>query len=113
MQPVVGHPKAAVGEQVLAITVILKGAGLAHQVVDDVAIVDGVLVTAHQAGQRVQVNSRVPDLHTVGIQPGLDVLAPQTAVDRIGIAVNVDQAPWVHADHQPQATVLPLCRQRP
>jgi hypothetical protein len=112
-QSVVGHSKAAVGEEVLAITVILKGARLAHQLVDDVPVVDRVFVAPYQPRQRVHLGSRVPDFHTIGIQPGFDFRADQTAVNRVGIAVDVDQAPRVHAHRQPQATVLPLRRQRP
>ena len=113
VQPVVGHAKAAVGEEVLAITVILEGARLAHQLVDEVPVVDRVLVTPYQPRQRVHVGSRVPDFHALGIQPRFDFLADQTAVHRVGIAVDVDQAPCVHAHRKPQATVLPLRRQRP
>jgi hypothetical protein len=47
LQPVVGHAKAAVGEQIFAITVVVKGARLAHQLVDDVPVVDRMLVTPH------------------------------------------------------------------
>jgi len=112
-QPVIGHPKAAVGEQILAIAVVLKRARLANQLVNDVPIVDRVLVTAHQPRQRVDVNARIPEFHAVGVQVGLDFLANQPAVDRVGVAVNMDQAPLVHADRQPQATILPLRRKRP
>jgi hypothetical protein len=113
LQPVVGYAKAAVGEQVLAITVILEGARLAHQLIDDVPVVDRVLVTPYQPRQRVHLDSRVPDFHALGIQPSFDLLADQTAVNRVGVPVNMDQAPRVHAHRQPQATVLPLRRQRP
>jgi hypothetical protein len=113
VQPVVGDAKTAVGEEVLTITIILKGARLAHQLVDEVPVVDGVLVTPHQPRQRVHLGSRVPDFHTIGIQPSFDVGADQTAVHRVGVAVDVDQAPRVHAHRQSQATVLPLRRQRP
>jgi len=96
LQPVVGDAKAAGGEKVLAITVILKGARLTHQLVDDVPVIDGVLVTPHQPRQRVHLRSRVPDFHTVGIQPSFDLLADQTAMHRVGIAVDVDQTPRIH-----------------
>jgi hypothetical protein len=112
LQPVVGHAKAAVGEQILAITVVVKGARLAHQLVDDVPVVDRVLVAPYQPRQGVHVDVRVPDFHAVGIQPRFDLLAHQTAMHRIGVAVNVDQATRVHAHRQPQATVLALRRQR-
>lgn len=104
-QPVIGHPKAAVGEQILAIAVVLEGAGLSHQLIDDVPIVDRVLVATHQPRQRVDLLARVPELHAVGIQPGFDFLADQAAVDRIDVAVQVDQAPLVHAHRQPQASI--------
>jgi hypothetical protein len=113
LQPVVGHAKAAVGEQVFAITVVVKGARLAHQLVDDVPVVDRMLVTPHQPRHRVHLRSRVPDFHTLGIEPGFDFLADQTAVHGVGVAVNVDQAARVHAHRQPQATVLSLRWQRP
>jgi hypothetical protein len=111
LQSIVGHPKAAVGEQVLAVTVVVKGAWLAHQLVDEVAVVDGVLVAPNQARQRVHVGSRVPDFHALGIQPGFDFVADQTAVHRVGVTVQVDQAARAHAHAKPQTTVLPLGRQ--
>lgn len=113
MQPVVGHAKAAVGEQVFAITVVVKSARLAHQLVDDVPVVDRVLVAPHQSRQRVHLSARVPDFHTLGIQPGFHFLADQAAVHRIGVAVNVDQASLVHAHRQSQGTVQSLRRRRP
>ena len=112
LQPVVGHAKAAVGEQVFAITVVVKGTRLAHQLVDDVPIVDRVLVAPDQPRQRVHLGSRVPDFHTLGIQPGFDFLTHQTAMHRVGVAVHVNQAARVDAHRQPQATVQPLRRQR-
>lgn len=71
-QPVISHAKTAVGEQVFAIAIVLKGAGLAHQLVDDVPIIDGMLVASHQPRQSVDLGSREPDFHTVGIQSGFD-----------------------------------------
>ena len=112
-QPVIGHPKAAIGEQILAIPVVLKGTRLAHQLIDDVPIVDRVLVSPHQPRQCVDSSSRVPEFDAVGMQPGLDYLADQAAVDRVGIAVNVDQAPRVDAHRQPQTTILSLRREWP
>jgi hypothetical protein len=112
-QSVIGQAKAAIGEQVLAIAVILKGTRLTHQLIDDVPIVDRVLVASHQPRQGIDLGSRVPDLHAVGMQPGFDFLAHQAAVDRVGVAVNVEQAPLVHPHRKPQATVLPLRRKRP
>jgi hypothetical protein len=112
-QPVIGHPKAAVGEQVLAITVVFKRARLTHQLIDDVPIVDRVLVAPHQPRQRIDVNARVPEFHPVGMQPSFGLLADQTAVDRVGVAMNVDQAALVHTHRKPQTTLLPLRRKRP
>ncbi len=112
-QPIIGHPKAAVGEQILAVAVVLEGAGLTYQLIDDMPIADRVLVASRQSRQRVDLHSRVPQLHAVGVQPGFDFLAHQAAVNRVGVAVNVDQAPLVHAHRQPQTTIQPPCRQRP
>lgn len=112
-QPIIGQAKAAVGEQVLAIAVVLKGPWLPHQVVDDVPIVDRVLLAPHQPRQCIDMPSPVPEFHAVGMQPGFDFLADQPAVDRVGVAVNVDQAARVHAHRHPQTTILPLRRKRP
>jgi hypothetical protein len=112
-QPIVGLAKAAVGEQVLTIAIILKGPGLAHQLIDEVPVVDRMFVATHQTRQRVHAASGVPDLHTVRIQPGFHCLADQTAVDRVYVAMNVNQASRVHVDCQTQATVQSLLRQRP
>jgi len=99
-QPIVGLAKTAVGEQILAIPIILKGARFAHQLVDDVPIVDGVLVASHQSRQRVHATSRVPDFHAVRIQSSLDLLANQAAVHRVHVAMNVDQTSPVHRHRQ-------------
>jgi len=59
LQPVISHAKAAVGKQVLAIAIVVKGPWLAHQLVDDVPVVDRVLVTPDQPRQRVHLGARV------------------------------------------------------
>jgi hypothetical protein len=110
-QPIVSHAKAAGGKQVLAITVVVESARLAHQLVDDVPVMDRMLVASDQARQRVHPRARVPDFYTVGIQPGFDLFADQTAMHRVGVAVDVDQAARVHMDRQTQATVQALRRQ--
>jgi hypothetical protein len=110
-QPIVSHAKAAVGKQVLAKTVVVEGARLAHQLVDDVPVMDRMLVASDQARQRVHLRARIPDFHTVGMQPGFDLFADQPAMHRVGIAVDVDQAAAVHAHRQAQATVQALRRQ--
>lgn len=112
-QPVIGQAKAAIGEQLLAIAIVLEGARLPHQLIDDVPIVDRVLVASHQPRQRIEALSRVPHLHPVGMQAGFDLLSDQAAGDRVAVAMNVDQAAGIHTHWQPQTTVLPLRRQRP
>jgi hypothetical protein len=110
-QPIVGHAKAAGGKQILAITVVVEGARLTHQLVDDVPVIDRMLVTPDQARQRVHVRARVPDFHALSMQPGFNLLAHQTAMHRVRVAVNVDQAAAVHAHRHAQATVQALRRQ--
>jgi hypothetical protein len=110
-QPVAGHAKAAVGEQVLAVAVVLEGAGLAHQLVDDVPVVDRVLVSPDQSRQRLDPRLGMPDLHAIGVQAGLDLVPNQSAVNRVDVAMDMDQASRVHAHGDPLATVQPLRRQ--
>jgi len=112
-QPVVGDAEAAGREQVLAVAVVGERPRLADQRVDDVPVLDGVLVPAGQSGQRVHQAFGVPHFDPVGVQPGLDRHADQPAVDRVGVAVDVDEAARVHPALQAQAAVEPPRRQRP
>ncbi len=110
-QPIVGQPETAVGKQVLAIPIVFESAGLTDQSIDDVPIVDRVLITTHQAGQRVHLTARMPDLDAVRIEPGFHLLADQAAVDGVHVAMDADQAPWVDTHFHAQATVQALFRQ--
>jgi len=56
------------------------------------AIVDHVLVATDESRQRIDEFVCVPDLDTVGEEPGFDFFADQPTVDRIGVAMNVNQA---------------------
>lgn len=111
-QPIVGLTKTAVGEQILTVAIILKRPRLAHQLIDDVPVVDRMLVTTHQTRQRVHTASGVPDFHTIGVQSGLHFFADQAAVDRVGVAVNVNHASRPHGDRQTQAAVQSLLGKR-
>jgi hypothetical protein len=112
-QPVVGQPKAARREQVVAVAVVREGARLAHQPVDDVPVVDAMLAPAAQARQAFHLLLGVPDLDVVGVDAGLDPFADQTAGHRVGVAADVDRAAVIHPHRHAPAGVEPLRRQRP
>jgi hypothetical protein len=112
-EPIVGEAEPRRREQVLAINVVGERARLPHELVDDVPVVDGVLVPADQPRQCVHGTVRVPDLDTVGEQAGFDPFTDQPAVDRIGVAPDVDQAAGVDAAADLQATVEPGIGQFP
>lgn len=111
-QSIEGQAEPAGREQILAVAVVLERAGLAHQRVDDVPVLHRVLVPAHQPRQRVGELIRVPQLDAVGEQTGLDRLTDQPAVNRVGVAVDVDQAARIDPAPQAQATVDARRRQR-
>jgi hypothetical protein len=112
-EPIVGEAEPGGRKQILAIDVVGERARLPHQLVNDVPIVDGVLVPADQPRQCVHGTIGVPDLDAIGEQPGLDPFADQPAVDRIGVALDVDQAAGVDAAADLQATVDPRIGQFP
>jgi hypothetical protein len=112
-QSVVGHAKTAGREQLVAVAVVGKGAGLAHQRVNDVPVIDAVLAAATQTRQRLHPLLAVPHLQVFGIDPHLDPLADQPAVHRVDVVMHVNQTAAVHRDRQPLATVQPPWRQRP
>jgi hypothetical protein len=66
-------------------------------------------VAARQTRQCVDVLVGVPDLDAIGEQPRLDPFATQTAVHRIGVAVNVHQTaridPAAHLQARRQACI--------
>ena len=102
-EPIVGNAEARRGKQIIAVGVIGEGARLAHQRIDDMPIVHGMLIATHQTRQRVHLLVGVPDLDAVGEQPGFDLFAAQTTVHRIGIAMNVHQAARIDATAHLQA----------
>jgi hypothetical protein len=112
-EPVVGQPEPGRREQVLAVRIVRERARLADQGIDDVAVVDRVPVAADQPRQRIDVPVRVPDLDAVGEQPRLDPLADEPAVDRIGVAVDVNQTAGIDAARHLQTRRQPLLGQRP
>jgi hypothetical protein len=111
-QHVVSQPEAARREQVPAIAIVRKGPRLAHQPVDDVAVLDAVLAPPTQARQRLHPPLGVPHLDPLRVQPGLHPLADQPARHRVGVAPDVNRAARVHPQHQPTARLQPAVRQR-
>jgi hypothetical protein len=112
-EPVVGQAEPRRREQVIAVGVVGERPRLPHERIDDVPVVDRVPVAADQPRQRVDVPVRVPHLDPVGEQAGLDGLADQPAVDRVGVAVDVDQAAGVDPARHLQARRQPLLGQGP
>jgi hypothetical protein len=101
---VVGLAEAGGREEVLAIGIVGEGAGLAHQRIDHVPVMHRVLVPTDQPRQRVGEHVRVPDLDAVGEKPGFHPFADQTAMHRVGAAVDVDQASRIDPATHLQAT---------
>ena len=112
-QRVVGQPEDARREQLLTIAVLGERSRLAHQPVNDVAIVDALLVPATQPRQYLDPLLRVPDLHVLDEQPHLDVLADQPAGHRVAVTADMDQAALIDLRTQPLARLQPPRRQRP
>jgi hypothetical protein len=63
-----------------------------------------VLVPTDQPRQRVGEFVRVPDLHAVGEESGFHPLADQSAMNRVGASVNVDQASRIDSTTHLEAT---------
>jgi hypothetical protein len=110
-EPVVGQSEACGREQVVAIRIVGERPRLAHQRVDHMPVMHRVLVPPHQPRQRAGELIGVPDLDAVGVESGFHPFADQPAVDRVGAAVDADQAPRIDpATHLP-ATVQTHRRQ--
>jgi hypothetical protein len=112
LQQVVGHPEPAGGEHRVAVAVLLERPGLAHQPVDDVAVLDAMLAPASEPGQGVQLPGPVPDVEGLGPDVDLHLLADQSAGQRVGVAADVDRAPGIDPGLEPPGHLQPASRQR-
>jgi hypothetical protein len=112
-QGVVGQPKLARREQIVAVAIVGERARLAHQPVDHVPILDAVLAPASQTRQLVHAPLRVPNLDPLGEHAGLDPLADQSASHRVDVLVHMDGATAVHAHPHALARLQTPRRQRP
>jgi len=111
LQQVVGHPEPAGGEHRIAVAVLLERPGLAHQPVDDVAVLDAMLAPAPEPGQGVQLPGPVPDVEGLGPDVDIDPLADQPAGQRVGVAADVDRAARIDPRLEPSGHLQPSGRQ--
>jgi hypothetical protein len=79
LQEVVGHPEPAGGKHRIAVEVLLERPGLAHQPVDDVAVLDAMLAPAPESRQGVDLSGPVPDVEGFGPDVNIDLFTDQTA----------------------------------
>lgn len=96
-EPIVGHAKAGRREQILAVGVLGERSRLANQRVDHVPVVHRMTIATHQPRQCFHTVIGVPHLDPVGEEPRFHPLADQSAVHRVDVAVQVNQAAAVHA----------------
>jgi hypothetical protein len=111
VQHVVGHPEPARREHRVAVAVLLERPGLAHQPVDDVAVLDAMLAPAPQPGEAVDLAGPVPDVEGLGPDVDVDKLADQATGQRVDVAPDVDRAPRVDSRLDPTGHLQPACRQ--
>jgi len=111
LQRVISHPEPAGREHRVAVAVLLERPGLAHQPVDDVAVLDAVFPPAPEPRQGVDLARAVPDLDGLGHDMNINPLADQSAGQRVGVAAHVDRAPRVDPSLDPPGHLQAACRQ--
>jgi hypothetical protein len=111
LQQVVGHAESAGGEHRVVVAVLLERPGLAHQPVDDVAVLDAMLASAAESRQRVQLPGSVPDVERFGPDVDIHLFADQTTRQRVGVAADVDRAPGIDPGLEPSRHLEPARRQ--
>jgi hypothetical protein len=94
-QEVVGHPETAGGEHRIAVSVLLERPGFANQPVDHVAVIDPILASPSEPGQRVDLPGPVPDVEGFGSDMNIHLLADQSAGQRVSVAADMDRAPRI------------------
>jgi hypothetical protein len=111
LQDVVGDPEPAGRKHRVAVAVLLKRSRLAHQPVDDVAVLDAMLASAPQPGETVNLAGAVPDFKGLGHDMNIDKLTDQPAGQRVGVAADVDRAPRIDPGLEPAGHLQPARRQ--
>jgi hypothetical protein len=112
LQHVVGDPEPAGRKHRVAVAVLLERSRLAHQPVDDVAVLDAVLAPATKPRESVQFLGSVPDVERFGPDVNVNLFADQTTRQRVDIAADVDRAPRVDPCLDPAGHFQPAGRQR-
>jgi len=107
LQQVVGHAEPAGGEHRVAVAILLERSGLAHEPVDDVAVLDAMLASASESRQRVQLPGPVPDVEGLGPDVNIHLFADQSAGQRVGVAADVDRAPGIDPGLEPSRHLQP------
>jgi len=111
-QEVVGHPEPAGREHRIAVTVLFERPGFADQPVDNVAVIDPMLASPSEPGQRVDLPGPVPDVEGLGPDVNIDLFADQSAGQRVDVAADVDRAPRIDSGLEPSGHLQPSGRQR-
>ena len=87
-QQVIGNAEVGRGKQVLPVTVVGEGARFAHQLVDDMAILNPVAALAAQTRDALQMALREVDIEMVGVQVHLHLLIAEPTVDGVGVVTH-------------------------
>ncbi len=103
-EAVVGQAEPRGRKQIVAVGVVRERSRLPHQRVDHMSVMHRVLVPTDESWQRVGEFVRVPDFHAVGEESGFDPFTDQSAMHRVGAAVNVDQASRIDSARHLEAT---------
>jgi hypothetical protein len=111
LQEVVGHPESAGGEHRIAVAVLLERPGLAHQPVDDVAVLDAMLAPASESRQGVDLSGPMPDVEGFGPDVNIHLFADQTTGQRVGVAADMDRAPAIDPGLESPSHLQPASRQ--
>jgi len=90
-QQVVRNAKMAAGKQVFSIQIVLKGAGLSHQRVDHVSIIDRMLADPNQSRDPTSQRIGVPDFNAVDINDNVNRVTDQPAVNRVDVAFHLNR----------------------
>lgn len=111
LQHVVGHAEPTGREHRIAVAILLERSGLAHQPVDDMAVLDAMLASAPESRQRVQLPGPVPDVEGLGPDVDIHLFPDQSAGQRVGVAADMDRAPGIDPGLEPSRHLQPASRQ--
>lgn len=105
---IVGHAKMTAGKQVGMIFIHCHGPWLAHQRVNHMPVVDGVLAVSQEPRHGLNLVCSEPNFDFISVNHHVHPHADQPTGNRVGVALDLNRATFLHLDAVNPLTMIEL-----